>query len=79
MSDWTTEAVCAQVGGDIWFPKKGANGTLVAQAKAICAECPVRAQCLDHALETGSWDGIFGGLSGKERRKVARDRLREAA
>ena len=38
------------------------------QAKAICAICPVRAQCLRFALETRESHGIWGGLNEIERR-----------
>lgn len=75
---WMTAATCAQIGGDMWFPEKGVNGTTIAMVKAMCAECPVRLQCLEWAIETESWDGVFGGLSSKQRRKVVRDR-KEAA
>lgn len=39
-----------------------------APARALCAGCPVRAACLDYALETGQDYGIWGGTSPAERR-----------
>jgi WhiB family redox-sensing transcriptional regulator len=41
-----------------------------AAAKAVCARCPVREDCLDHALETGEQFGIWGGLTADERREI---------
>jgi WhiB family redox-sensing transcriptional regulator len=41
----------------------------VATAKAICAACPVLAQCRDHALKTREPYGVWGGL-GEEDREV---------
>jgi WhiB family redox-sensing transcriptional regulator len=39
-----------------------------ARAKAICRECPVRRECLEHALSVGETHGIWGGLNEAERR-----------
>jgi len=36
-------------------------------AKRVCAACPVRRQCLDWAVETRQYTGVWGGLSEKER------------
>ena len=38
-----------------------------AAAKAVCARCPVRRECLGHALESGEPYGVWGGLSEGER------------
>jgi WhiB family redox-sensing transcriptional regulator len=47
----------------------------LARAKAVCARCPVAAQCLDYALATGQQHGVWGGTS-EEERKAMRRRLR---
>jgi WhiB family transcriptional regulator, redox-sensing transcriptional regulator len=44
------------------------------EAKAICAICPVRAQCLEFALETREPHGIWGGLNEIERRHLIQRR-----
>lgn len=49
-----------------------------AQAKAICAACPVRADCLDAALRDEERWGIRGGMTYMERRKVVRRRKKNA-
>jgi WhiB family redox-sensing transcriptional regulator len=54
---------------DLFFP---ACGDATAPAKAICAMCPVRAECLDYALTNGERFGIWGGLSERERRRIRR-------
>ncbi len=46
-----------------------------AKAKAVCAPCPVQAQCLDYALGNSIMHGIWGGLNQEER---ARERRRRA-
>jgi WhiB family transcriptional regulator, redox-sensing transcriptional regulator len=53
----------------IFFPARG-DGEGVRQAKAICAECPVRAECLDYAVRTSQRIGVWGGKSEYERRQV---------
>ena len=40
------------------------------KAKAICAVCPVKDDCLDWAMEVWEEWGIFGGLTFPERRKL---------
>ena len=41
-------------------------------AKEICAECPVRLLCLEHALEANEQYGIWGGTTYKERKLMKR-------
>ena len=45
-----------------------------AKAKAICADCPVRLECLAYALETSQAFGIWGGANEDERRAMRRQR-----
>jgi WhiB family redox-sensing transcriptional regulator len=49
----------------------------VERAKAVCKSCPVRRECLQFALATRQSDGIWGGMSERERR-VAHARGRTA-
>lgn len=44
----------------------------VEQAKNVCGSCPVRAQCLEYALDNDERYGIWGGMTSKERRKLTR-------
>lgn len=64
---WRARAACT--GKETWmfFPSRGDNKTVQA-AKAVCATCPVQAECL--AAHRGERDGIFGGLSARERRSA---------
>jgi len=39
-------------------------------AKSICADCPVRRECLDYALRVREPIGIWGGLNETERRRL---------
>lgn len=64
---WVDQALCAQVGGDIFFPEKGES---TREAKAVCRACPVREPCLQWALDNNERFGVYGGLSERERRKL---------
>ena len=46
-------------------------------AKAVCAACPVRQACLEHALSASEPYGIWGGLTLRERRMLRRTRAVE--
>ncbi len=41
-------------------------------ARALCAACPVRSDCLEHALAVREPHGIWGGLNEFERRRMLR-------
>lgn len=77
-SSWHSEARCRQPGVDpeIFFPvgETGPALRLIREAKTLCAQCPVIAQCRDYALRAGEPDGIWGGLTTTERRRVRRRR-----
>lgn len=73
---WMEQARCAQVDPELWFPAKGQP---VKTAKAVCARCPVRQECLEFALAgADSWmglaHGVWGGLTEAERRVLRRER-----
>jgi len=64
---WRADALCAQTDPEAFFPDKGGS---TRDAKRICGECDVRAQCLEWALEHDERFGIWGGTSERERRKL---------
>jgi Transcription factor WhiB len=55
----------------LFFPSRG---QAVGPGKQVCAGCPVREECADYAIAHHIREGIWGGLSSRERRKVARER-----
>lgn len=80
--DWTERAACRGLDPDLFYPVGTTGPALeqVAAAKAICARCPVRDDCLDWALRTGEAHGVWGGTTPEERRYLRRDgRLTELA
>lgn len=72
--DWRHRAACRDEDPELFFPvsEMGPGARQVAQAKAVCARCPVRAECLANALDTGLDYGIFGGATEGERRTMYR-------
>lgn len=62
--DWVEEAHCSSTDPEAFFPEKGGSPR---EAKRVCAECPVRAECLRYALERNEKHGVWGGLTERER------------
>ncbi|MGH8899918.1 MAG: WhiB family transcriptional regulator [Egibacteraceae bacterium] len=75
---WQADAACAAMPTEDFFPVGSTGPALnqIARAKAICATCPVREECLDYALATGQNDGVWGGMSEDERRTERRRQRR---
>lgn len=74
---WHEHAACRtidhhQVDPELFFPAPDEMDRIRA-AKALCAQCPVRATCLDAALESGDRDGIRGGMTEEERDPLHRN------
>lgn len=68
--DWVSDALCRQVDtGDLFYPEVGMS---TRGAKRVCLDCPVRAQCLQYALDNNELHGVWGGLTERERRRVKR-------
>lgn len=78
---WVDDAACRDEDPELFFPVSdmGPGSQQAAQAKAVCARCPVRDRCLSYALDNGLDFGIFGGLTQEERREFARRRRTEPA
>ena len=64
---WRLEAACRGMDTNIFFPSKGKPANA---AKVVCARCLVAAECLDFAMANDQYDGdgIYGGLTPRQRR-----------
>ena len=60
-------AACLGADPAIFFPT---TGHTLKPAKAICAGCPAKAQCLEYAVPNRHLTGVWGGTSYKERTKI---------
>lgn len=82
MPDWNWQRRAACRGKDLrlFFTSRAESpavrDALDKEAKAICAGCPVRRQCLDHALYSPERYGTWGGLDEDERASFRRRRQR---
>jgi WhiB family redox-sensing transcriptional regulator len=73
---WRVQAACGGVDSALFFPEADDDPGL--EAKAVCAACPVRVACLDHALRNGEKAGVWGGTTERERRRIFRQRRQTA-
>lgn len=78
---WTVDAACDGMAGrelDPWHPDDNLTPArrdgLYAIARRVCAGCPVRLACALEALQNGLADGVWGGLTPADRRRIARER-----
>ena len=72
---WRRRAACRGEDPELFFPVGSAGSAALAQiaeAKKICARCPVRRACLVFAMATRQEYGIWGGLTEDERSQLRR-------
>lgn len=70
---WTADAACTQGHPDAWWPalRDPTAHTSAVLALDICrTRCPVHEQCLDAALEANEHEGIWGGHTPNQRRRI---------
>ena len=76
---WQWRAACRGEDANLFFPpnhveEKPERDARERHAKAICAICPVRIECLEYAIRIREPHGIWGGLNELERRVLIRER-----
>jgi WhiB family redox-sensing transcriptional regulator len=76
-TDWQERAACRGPHAAAFFPpskpeRRDEKRLREDAAKAICAACSVRRDCLNYALNVGEQHGVWGGLSEAERRAAMR-------
>ena len=71
---WRLAAACQAADPELFFPisDSGPAREQASKAKAICATCRVRRECLVFALRTGQVYGIWGGTTEHERAAARR-------
>lgn len=69
---WQEHAACVGEDPELFVPDKtGTAGAAdVEKAKAICRGCGVREECLAFAIHNRESYGTWGGLHGRELRRV---------
>jgi WhiB family redox-sensing transcriptional regulator len=85
---WQEFALCREVGPALFFPPDDPDEAVLystAEARAICARCPVRIECREDAMQRegdadrGNRAGMWGGLSPGQRAALARARRTKQA
>ena len=61
---WRADALCREYPDLQWFGKSQRSSKA---AKAVCGACLVRTECLSYAMADPALDGIWGGLTTRER------------
>ena len=67
---WHRQAACRGRGTGAFFPSPGDSLTA---ARAVCASCPVRSECLADAVADPGLQGFWGGTSERDRRHIRRE------
>lgn len=77
---WQHRSLCRFEDPELFFPISEAGPALgqIAEAKAVCGQCPVIRACRAWALEHREEGGIWGGLSEHERRTIRQRAARVA-
>ena len=74
---WRQLARCRGVDPEVFYPVSD-DEDAADEAKSICALCPVRETCLEYALTAREKEGVWGGLTERERRRILRRRRKTA-
>ena len=74
-ASWRPDAACNETDPEVFF---SGDDDATERAMALCQRCPVRTSCLKLALDLGEMHGIWGGTTESERRRMIRQRRREA-
>jgi WhiB family redox-sensing transcriptional regulator len=69
-TDWLRRRNCKQSPPEIF---NNNDNEVVRAAKVICRTCLVRNECLAYAITHRERAGVWGGMSEKDRRGIARD------
>lgn len=71
--DWRHRASCRDEDPELFHPVGNTGPALlqITEAKSVCHRCPVAADCLTWAMDSGS-GGILGGTTDDERKRARR-------
>lgn len=72
---WQERGRCRELDAELFYPPLDSETAAQREsrelaAKAVCAPCPVQAECLAWALSTGERLGVWGGKTERERQMI---------
>jgi WhiB family transcriptional regulator, redox-sensing transcriptional regulator len=67
---WMKRGACRGLEPSAFVASRGNSVGKVRDAKAICGQCPVRAECSAYALADSDICGVWGGTTARERRQL---------
>lgn len=80
--DWQRHAACRGMDVTAFFHPRGERGVpwreREERAKRVCAQCPVRRECLDYSMSVEEPFGTWGGVGERERWAIVQQRRRAA-
>ncbi len=69
--DWNMRGACRGLDAAVFYPDPDVAED-VARALKVCASCEVREACREYAMSHRETTGIWGGMTGRERRRIFR-------
>ena len=72
---WRSKAACHGLDPQIFYPETEEEAEV---AREVCSVCPVQGACLEYALARREKEGVWGGCTERERRRIIRQRRRTA-
>ncbi len=66
---WRVSAACRGLDPQIFYVNDEDG-----EAPAICGNCNVRPECLEHAITNREKEGFWGGMNQRQRRSIIRAR-----
>jgi len=62
--------LCIEEDSNLFFPEYYSDTAQVEKAKAVCDNCWIKGKCLDYAMQTPMLQGIWGGTTPRERKRL---------
>jgi len=67
------DAACRGLDTDAFYPREENNKAAAERAIRVCKSCRVAEECFWYAVDLGDFHGVWGGLTGSERRSALKD------
>ena len=72
--DWQAGAACTGIGTEVFYsPEDAPNQVPFATLARVCGTCPVKSECLNHAIKHEEF-GYWGGMSERSIRMIRKEK-----